>query len=97
MEKTHFVKLPLEDGAGTISLLFTITGIYSKENTDTDKDASSQPNHDEIIRKYVCIFKNTLIYPNMLKNIFKISIKIGNSQLIKGNRKRWLVTSQRYK
>jgi hypothetical protein len=50
-EKTHFVKLPLEDGAGTISLLFTITGIYNKENTDSD--ASTQPNYDEIIRKYV--------------------------------------------
>jgi hypothetical protein len=54
-EKTHFVKLPLEDGAGTISLLFTITGIYSKESTDTDKEALIQPNHDEIIRKYVLI------------------------------------------
>ncbi len=77
-EKTHFVKLPLEDGAGTISLLFTITGIYNKENTDSDKDASTQPNYDEIIRKYVWIF--ILLYLIITRsNSFQ---KRGTNQLI---------------
>ena len=56
-EKTHFVKLPLEDGAGTISLLFTITGTYGTDSiTDLDYNKEtllSSRYKDEIITKYV--------------------------------------------
>lgn len=57
IEKTHFVKLPLEDGAGTVSLLLTITAIYSTDSPsdlDYNKEAiTSGYNKDNIIRKYV--------------------------------------------
>lgn len=60
MEKTNFVKLPLEDGAGTISLLLTITGIYGSEMSnelDFSKDSLTvNVERDNIIRKYVSLF-----------------------------------------
>ena len=62
-EKTHFVLLPLEDGAGTISLLITITGKYSynSENDfdETDENAlfpSINSYKNDIIKKYVSYF-----------------------------------------
>ena len=56
-EKTHFLKVPLEDGAGTVSLLITITGTYGIESStdlDFDKEVSTRQN-DNIIRKYVSL------------------------------------------
>lgn len=57
VEKTNFVKLALEDGAGTISLLLTITGTYGTDSpTDLDynKEALDLVGYrDNIIRKYV--------------------------------------------
>ncbi len=56
-DKTHFIVLPLEDGAGSISLLVTITGIYSESdsnNTTAIKDNDSYY-FDGIVNKYVNI------------------------------------------
>lgn len=54
-EKTHFLKVPLEDGAGTVSLLITITGTFGAESStdlDFDKEVSTRQ-RDNIICKYV--------------------------------------------
>lgn len=57
-EKTHFLRLPLEDGAGTISLLVTITGTYGPDSVtdieyNKESTAVSSRYFDNIIRKYV--------------------------------------------
>jgi Ca2+-dependent lipid-binding protein len=62
-EKTHQVKLPLEDGAGTISLLLTITATYGPESPsdieyfkENNKLTSSY--REQIIKEYVsCLEK----------------------------------------
>ena len=57
LEKTHFVKMPLEDGAGTISMLLTITATYGAESPSdidySDEALRSNTHRDSIIRKYV--------------------------------------------
>ena len=60
-EKTHFIKLTLEDGAGTLSLLITITGTYkmitsNELEADENELYASSTYKNEIIKKYV-IFK----------------------------------------
>ncbi len=63
-EKTNFVRLALEDGAGTISLLLTVTATYGTESPselDYNRETlSSGPYRDNIIRKYGLLnsFKN---------------------------------------
>jgi hypothetical protein len=56
-EKTHFLKLPLEDGAGSLSLLITITGrfeSFSYDNEISENDIfADNTNKNEIIQKYV--------------------------------------------
>lgn len=56
-EKTHFLKLPLEDGAGSLSLLITITGkfesIFNEIETSENDLFPDNPNKNEIIQKYV--------------------------------------------
>jgi Ca2+-dependent lipid-binding protein len=57
-EKTHLVKLPLEDGAGSISLLLTITGTYGPDSPSDiehyrENNKLTSAYRDEIIRQYV--------------------------------------------
>jgi len=56
-EKTHFIKLPLEDGAGSLSLLITISGkfggsLYENETGENELFPDNS-NKNEIIQKYV--------------------------------------------
>lgn len=65
IEKTNFVKLELENGTGTISLLLTVTGIYDTtifpQNMYYNKIFS--PTHkQEIENRYVCFFFKFLFY-----------------------------------
>ena len=58
VEKTHFLRLPLEDGAGTISLLVTITGTFGPDSVtdieyNKESTAVTSRYFDNIIRKYV--------------------------------------------
>lgn len=65
VEKTHFIRLPLEDGAGTISLLLTITGTVGPNSTtdlDYNKESTTVSSRyiDSMIRRYGLLnsFKN---------------------------------------
>jgi len=58
-EKTHFIRLPLEDGAGSLSLLITITGMFSSSFNDLETTGDNNelftdnPYKKAIIKKYV--------------------------------------------
>jgi hypothetical protein len=39
-EKTHFVKMPLENDVGTVSLLLSVTGTYGGEIGETTTEAN---------------------------------------------------------
>jgi hypothetical protein len=53
-EKTHFIDLPLEDGAGYIRMLVTISGLAGYQSID---DLSQiEFNRQDIVRQYVSCF-----------------------------------------
>lgn len=57
LEKTHELNLSLDDGAGTIRMLITITGTNTGLNNSTDidfnRDMLSNSYIDEIRQRYV--------------------------------------------
>ena len=54
LEKTHDVYVPLEDSAGIIRLIFTLTGTYGANSTnDVDLCDSSPAQLENLLLKYV--------------------------------------------
>ena len=56
-ETTHTIEKPLEDGAGTIKLLVTISGTSGHETiSDLSSFAFNPDKRNEIVRSYVRFF-----------------------------------------
>ena len=56
-EKTHTIEKPLEDGAGVIKLLVTISGTSGHETISDLSAYSFNPDkRNEIVRSYVRVF-----------------------------------------
>ena len=55
IDKTHFLKLPLENGCGTLSLLLSITGMNCTEynNLEYTNENIPDPYKDKIAIKFV--------------------------------------------
>ena len=72
LDKTHFLKVPIEPNGGTISILFSITGLY---NTCVSPIEESIPYEfrDEVAMKYGYTFKNSL---SQLGNVGWLRVKV---------------------
>lgn len=65
IEKTNYVKLELENGAGTISLLISVTGIYDTAIFPESMFHNQifRPTYkQEIENRYVCFFFINIIF-----------------------------------
>ena len=57
-DKTHEIEQPLEDGAGTIKLLVTVTGTYGSEVSSDLANYTPHPLYrDKLLSKYVSLSK----------------------------------------
>jgi hypothetical protein len=66
-DKTHHLKLPIENGTGTISIQFSLTGLSSKVN-DGEIVSSCMIQNNDMINKDVIII--IFILNNKLNNLF---------------------------
>lgn len=72
LDKTHFVKIPIEPNAGTISILFSITGLYNTTTTPIEYTIPYEF-RDEVAMRYGYTFKNSI---SQIENVGWLRVKV---------------------